>query len=109
MHLQKRKSRWRGLIISTGVFLLVAGLFATMMTRTGDTADREQGILLETAIRSAVVSAYATEGRYPDTLERVVSDYGIIIDEKRFLVNYEIFADNIMPDITVTFKGEKER
>ena len=108
MYLRKKKSRWRGLIISTVLFLLLAGVFTGLLSGTGDTADREQVTVLETAIRSAAVSAYATEGRYPDTLERVVRDYGIIIDEERFHVDYSIFAENIMPDISVTFKGESE-
>ena len=62
-------------------------------------AQNPQG--LEDAIHRAVVSCYATEGFYPPTLDYVEEHYGIQIDSSRYAVFYEIFAENLMPDITV--------
>ena len=62
-------------------------------------AQNSQG--LEDAIHRAVVSCYATEGFYPPTLDYVEEHYGIQIDSSRYAVFYEIFAENLMPDITV--------
>lgn len=61
---------------------------------------------LEDAIHRAVVSCYATEGFYPPTLDYVEEYYGIQIDSSRYAVFYEIFAENLMPDITVLELGE---
>ncbi len=56
---------------------------------------------LEEAIRRAAVTCYASEGIYPPTLEYLEKYYGLQVDTQRYTVYYEIFADNLMPDITV--------
>lgn len=107
MNLQRKRSPWKGMVLTLGGFLILIALFASMLGQAGQRADSEQATLLENAIRNAAVSNYATEGRYPDTLDKIVQQYGVVIDEQRFHVRYDIFADNIMPDITVTLiKGE---
>ncbi|MBO5123064.1 MAG: hypothetical protein J6B99_07870, partial [Oscillospiraceae bacterium] len=72
--------------------------------------DRQQGEegrqQLETALRRAAVACYAAEGIYPPTVEYLQQHYGVQIEEERYIVFYEIFANNLMPDITVL---EKER
>lgn len=107
MHLYEKRPvfRWKGIIITVAVFLLVIVLVTALLGRTEQTADREQTALLETAIRNAAVSHYAVEGQYPATLQQIVDEYGVIIDEDRFLVRYDVFASNIMPTISVVFKG----
>lgn len=56
---------------------------------------------LETALRRGAVACYASEGIYPPTLDYLKEHYGVQIDEEHYIVFYEIFADNLMPDITV--------
>ena len=60
---------------------------------------------VQDSIKKAVVNCYAIEGVYPATLEYVEEHYGLIVDRDRYDVFYEIFADNIMPEITVIPKG----
>ncbi len=60
---------------------------------------------LETALRRAAVACYASEGVYPPTLEYLTEHYGVQINMDQYIVFYEIFADNLMPDITVLEKG----
>jgi len=47
------------------------------------------------------VACYAAEGIYPPTTEYLVEHYGIQIDHSRYAVFYEVFAENLMPEITV--------
>jgi len=56
---------------------------------------------LEQALRKTAVSCYAAEGIYPPSLEYMVEHYGIRYDEGRYLVDYQVIASNLMPDITV--------
>ncbi|MCI8474347.1 MAG: hypothetical protein HFF07_03310 [Oscillospiraceae bacterium] len=56
---------------------------------------------LEEALRRGCVSCYAVEGRYPPDLEYLKEHYGLQVDEERYTVAYDIFAPNLMPDITV--------
>lgn len=61
---------------------------------------------LDSSIRKAVLTCYATEGVYPPTVAYLQENYGIQIDEERFSVFYEVFGDNIMPEITIVEKQE---
>lgn len=111
MHLYEKrpKFRFRGLIVSVLVFAAVVGLVVALLSQTEKTADTEQTTLLETAVRNAAVSCYATRGYYPATLDDLVAGYGVVIDKNRFIVRYEIFGSNIMPDISVVFRGESAK
>lgn len=56
---------------------------------------------LEHSLYRATVSCYAFEGQYPPNLSYLRERYGIQVDETRYCVFYEVFGDNIMPNITV--------
>ena len=87
------------LFIVTAV--LVLALFSTALSNIGSETAIEDKIQLEKALASAAVSCYAIEGSYPPSVEYLVENYGIHINEKRFTVKYEDHASNLMPDITV--------
>ena len=71
---------------------------------------REEGKeQLEQALKRCAVTCYATEGIYPPDVEYMKEHYGIQIDEERYLVRYEIFAENLMPDITVVEKRDEKK
>ena len=89
---------------------LLAALCLIFFITSLASVDRQQGEegrqQLETALRRAAVACYAAEGIYPPTVEYLQQHYGVQIEEERYIVFYEIFANNLMPDITVL---EKER
>jgi hypothetical protein len=58
----------------------------------------------EDNIRRGAVACYALEGRYPDSLDYLMKNYGVKVDEDKYNVYYTVFASNIMPDITVAVK-----
>ncbi|MCR4955943.1 MAG: hypothetical protein K6A30_04600 [Lachnospiraceae bacterium] len=68
--------------------------------------DEENLKQVQDTVKKAVVSCYSIEGVYPATLEYVEEYYGLQIDHDRYDVFYEIFADNIMPEITVIRKQQ---
>ena len=63
----------------------------------GEEAQRQ----LEEALRRGCVACYAAEGIYPPNLDYLKERYGVQVDESRYTVFYSVFADNLMPDITV--------
>lgn len=100
----KKKSRLR--ISVRSVLLLVCAvcvlLFFLAAVTNLDSGNREEGrIQLDRALRRAAVACYAAEGIYPPSVEYMEQYYGIQIDESRYLVIYDAFAENLMPDITV--------
>ena len=100
-----RRRRGRGsalgfLLVPLCALAAVLALFTALSNlESGQSA--EARAQLEDALHRAVVSCYATEGFYPPTLEYLEEHYGIQIDSSRYAVFYEIFAENLMPDITV--------
>lgn len=56
---------------------------------------------LETAFRRAAVACYAAEGIYPPDIAYLTEHYGVQVDSRRYNVHYEVFAENLMPQITV--------
>ena len=95
------RGRW---IFRIGALLLAAAvviLFFAALQRL-DTGQTEEGRQqLESALRRAAVACYAAEGYYPPNIDYLVRHYGIQIDERRYTVFYEVFAENLMPEITV--------
>jgi hypothetical protein len=60
---------------------------------------------LEEAVRRGAVACYAAEGMYPPDLAYLETHYGLQVDRERYTVIYEVFASNLMPDVTVLHNG----
>jgi hypothetical protein len=81
--------------------LLVLWFLLSSTSRLETSQGEERQKQLETAIHRAVMTCYTVEGVYPPTIEYIEEYYGIQIDREQYAVFYDIFADNLMPDITV--------
>ena len=71
------------------------------LQQTSESSSAEGLRILEDSLRRAVVMNYAIEGRYPESIEYIEQNFGIFIDRTRYAVHYNIFASNILPEITV--------
>lgn len=95
---------WTGAFIAVIILAVLLWFFAAVGNLSQDSGEegREQ---LETALRRAAVACYAAEGVYPPTMDYLTEHYGVQVEEEKYMVFYEIFASNLMPDITVLEKG----
>jgi len=59
---------------------------------------------LENAVRQAAVTCYAVEGRYPEDLDTLIRDYSLRYDKESYIIWYDCFADNVIPDIEVRIR-----
>lgn len=90
----------RGLLLPcAAVVILLAFLSALGNLESG--REGEDIRQLQEALHKGCVSCYAAEGIYPPDLEYLKEHYGIQIDEERYTVYYNRFAQNLMPDVTV--------
>lgn len=64
--------------------------------RMGSNQEAESLKQLDTSIRKAMMTCYATEGVYPPTIQYLKDNYGVQVDETRFVVFYEVFWENMM-------------
>ena len=100
---QKKRSApwWRNLLIYAVIFAAVLAIFFAGTRSVARGSREEQLALAERAVGRAVVSCYAIEGFYPPDVAYMTEHYGLRYDAQLYLVHYEIFASNLMPDITV--------
>lgn len=84
-------------LLTLAIFLIIFfGL------RQADTSSRAEGLrVLKEGILNAAVRCYAVEGSYPDDLSYLEERYGVFIDTTKYVVHYDVFASNMLPDITV--------
>lgn len=96
------------LIFSVMISFILIVLFVLIMVDTSEKRSEKELYDLDLSIRRAAVSCYALEGSYPQSLEYLENHYGIQIDYKRYNVFYEVFAENIMPEITVLERNNEK-
>ena len=101
MRRRKRLLSWLPTLLGLAVFAAVAVWMVQGVREAAEVSDREGLRLAEQAVRQAAVSCFALEGTYPATYEELKASSGIAVDEEKYKVFYEIFASNIMPEITV--------
>lgn len=101
----RQRTNWRTKLLSYGlpfVFLAVLTLFlGSSLSDMAQKTAEESLHSTEEGVRRAAVHCYAIEGQYPESVAYLEENYGLRIDHERYIVHYDIFADNIMPEITV--------
>ena len=98
----KTRGGWVPVVLGLAVFAVLALLIIQGVGRASSVSNREELDLAQRAVRQAAVSCYAMEGAYPATFQELKDRSGIAVNEEKYAVFYEIFASNIMPEITVT-------
>jgi len=106
MHLYEReRGQNKGLFLAVIVFVLLVGLFLSLLltaTRRNEANERE---MMSDALRRAIVTCYSVEGKYPPSLDYIYENYGVRIDESRYVVFYDVIAANVMPSVDVISIG----
>lgn len=87
-----------GLLIVLAVVILAFGFGSRRINRDLDTASAQA---LRQAVLQAAVQCYAVEGSYPASLDYLEQNYGLLVNHDRFIVTYESFASNLLPQVNV--------
>ena len=89
-----------GILLPVAAVLVVLAFLTGISNLTQGRAQEDQA-QLEEVLRRSAVACYAAEGIYPPDLAYLEEHYGVQIDQERYTVIYEVFASNLMPDITI--------
>lgn len=103
MKLYRKKSSLIRNLPAIIIFLAVVVILVFAVSDVSKTSSEESLTIAENSIRRAVISCYAEEGRYPVSIDYLKENYGLYVSDD-YIVSYNRFADNIMPDISVTRK-----
>lgn len=88
-------------LLPVGLLVLVCLFFYQAVNQTSkETLNKEQATL-ERALRKGAVHTYALEGRYPESLTKLMEDYHITYDTDKFVVEYIPEGTNLLPRIAV--------
>jgi len=81
-------------------FVIIAGLFVGL--DQAEESSRAEGVrLLEETILRVAIHSYAVNGHFPESIAYITENYNVYIDRTRFVVHYQVFASNLLPDIRV--------
>ena len=83
---------------------LIVG-FLILISAITTTSDSQETQLVYDAVKNAALTCYAAEGSYPENLQYLRDHYHLSYNEDRYIVYYEAFASNRIPDIWVSEKG----
>ena len=84
--------------------LLTAALFLLFLDRLEDGRSAQGLRRLEDGVRKCAVSCYASEGFYPPDVAYMEENWGLQYEKDRYVIRYEVFSSNLMPQITVLEK-----
>ncbi len=85
--------------------VLVLAAAVLLVNRIATAQDSAETDIVRDAVKNAALTCYAVEGAYPDSVEYLREHYHLAYDESRYLITYEAFASNMIPDIWVTERG----
>ena len=86
------------------IILLTAVLFIGVWAVVSKVSEANEGAQTQyvyDAVHNAALTCYAVEGAYPDDLDYLKSNYGLVYDESTYIVDYDAFASNLLPEIYV--------
>ena len=106
---KKKNGPARGLALTLIVFALIFGGAVALVQNIGASSETMEEELVLQAVRSAALTCYAVEGAYPMSLDELEHGYGLAYNIEAYIVVYNAFASNIMPDIQVLRKGAAYR
>ena len=96
-----KKMKWIWMPVLLAAVLVIVLTAVTNLEAGKEAQDIHR---LEQALQRTAVACYAAEGIYPPNVEYMCQHYGLIFDESRYLVHYELVGSNFMPEITVMEK-----
>lgn len=86
------------------VLLLALGVKLFLVDRPARQVQEETAYAIAETIRERARQCFAVEGVYPESLDYLIENYGLRINTTDYYVVYEVFADNLPPDIRVAKK-----
>ena len=89
------------LLIIALVLILAVSLLGNIESMQG----REETETVREAVKNAALTCFAVEGAYPESMDYLKENYHLVYNEDMYLITYDAFASNRIPDIYVMEKG----
>lgn len=83
------------------LFSAMLAWFLIAMNGADSSTKQRELAAVKTTIENGVTMCYAIEGAYPESVDYLAENYGLIYDKDKYIVYYDRFADNIRPTVSV--------
>ncbi len=100
----KQKNSIFKLLLPVLLFVMIVVVVLVGVQNVSTSASEERLAAMEQAVLRTVVQCYAIEGRYPSSLAYLEDNYGLIIDDERYIYHYQVYGANLLPGIAVFAK-----
>lgn len=80
--------------------VMIAWFVISVNNAASSKEQRELSALINT-VENGITMCYAIEGTYPESVEYLSANYGLIYDKSKYIIHYDSFASNIRPTVTV--------
>ena len=97
----RRLARWIAALL---VFALVVGALLGLYISTCKSMATQEEESVRQAILNSAKQCCAIEGTYPSSLSYLEEKYGLSLNHTNFIITYEAFATNVLPEVTVKAK-----
>ena len=102
--MRKRKSSFyliRNAVAAAALSASAIAIVSASIANSNESRKSENLSIIESGVRRAATECYAVEGFYPDSLQYLIDNYDLHIDENECIVHYSPVSSNIMPEIRV--------
>lgn len=88
-------------IVCFCIIVLSLFMFKTLTTKN----DEYQLDRVQNALKEAILTCYSIEGSYPSSIEYLKENYGLQINLEEYVIHYDLFSSNMMPEWEIFKKG----
>lgn len=71
------------------------------MTNTAKSTEQGELSALKNNVEKSITMCYAIEGEYPQSIDYLCTNYGLLYNKDKYIVHYESFASNVRPTVTI--------
>lgn len=106
---RRKESIVKNIAVGVCLFAALVAVSLALVERVNHASGAAEAEMVRSAARSAALTCYAVECAYPSSLDYLKEHYGLSYDEDTYIVVYNAFASNTMPEIRVLKKGADGR
>lgn len=102
MHMKKRTfKKVLTYAVPCALFSAMIAWFVISVNNAASSKEDRELSALKNTVENGITMCYAVEGVYPESVEYLSSNYGLIYDKSKYIIHYDIFASNIRPTVMI--------
>lgn len=105
---QESNTNWRLVLLCAALGLLLVFLYLPSLSRQwSQDLERQSEEAVRSAVARCAAQCYSVEGAYPRSVSYLEEHYGLVLNHSKYIVSYEAYSSNLMPEIRVLRRGEE--